>query len=144
MIYHQCKLDHVNVVDVVRRVPAVIIIGLLTFLIGLGSALNIDVLINQVLYMCICTYMDNFYVWQHVYNVCTYVTQILYYKIVLLIHKLKGCQKYFSLEKCGCPYKIEILKLTASNDWQVNYFLGIMYIHMYGMVHRKLCDMYET
>ena len=34
--------------NVVRRVPATIIVGLVTFFIGLGSALDIDILINQV------------------------------------------------------------------------------------------------
>ena len=35
-------------VNVVRRIPATIIVGLVTFFIGLGSALDIDILINQV------------------------------------------------------------------------------------------------
>ena len=35
-------------VNVVRRIPATIVIDLITFFIGLGSALNIDILINQV------------------------------------------------------------------------------------------------
>ena len=35
-------------INVVRRIPATIVIGLITFFIGLGSALNIDILINQV------------------------------------------------------------------------------------------------
>ena len=39
------------VVNVVRRVSAIITVSLATFSIGLGSALNIDVLINQV-YSC--------------------------------------------------------------------------------------------
>ena len=50
----------VTLLTVVRRIPATIVIGLVTFFIGLGSALNIDILINQVcmkwlacLYECI-------------------------------------------------------------------------------------------
>ena len=35
-------------VNVVRRVPATIIVGLVTFLVGLGSALSLDMLVNQV------------------------------------------------------------------------------------------------
>lgn len=35
-------------VNVVRRVAATIIVGLVTFFIGLASALNLDILINQV------------------------------------------------------------------------------------------------
>ena len=41
------------VLNVVRRVPATIIVSLVTFLIGLGPALHLDILINQV-YLCIC------------------------------------------------------------------------------------------
>ena len=36
------------IVNVVRRIPATIIVGLITFFIGIGSALNINILINQV------------------------------------------------------------------------------------------------
>ena len=45
---------------IVRRVAATIIVGLLTFCVGLGSALNLDMLINQVaVYMWngICIYI---------------------------------------------------------------------------------------
>lgn len=35
-------------VNVVRRVPATIAVGLVTFFVGVGSAQNIDTLINQV------------------------------------------------------------------------------------------------
>ena len=35
-------------VNIVRRVPAIIIVGLVTFFVGLGSALTLDMLINQV------------------------------------------------------------------------------------------------
>ena len=44
------------VINVVRRVPATIIVSLVTFLIGLGPALHLDILINQV-YLCICVTM---------------------------------------------------------------------------------------
>ena len=53
-------------INVVRRIPATIVIGLITFFIGLGSALNIDILINQVTMFEIVSK----YVWMHIHTKC--------------------------------------------------------------------------
>ena len=53
-------------VNVVRRIPATIVIGLVTFFIGLGSALNIDILINQVtMFKIVSRYM-----WMYIHTKC--------------------------------------------------------------------------
>ena len=55
---------YINLLNVVRRVPATIIVGSTAFLVGLGSALDLDFLINQVLalkiYVRVCTYIHTY------------------------------------------------------------------------------------
>ena len=48
VFYNNMYNHYVAFVYVVRRVPATIIVGLVAFFIGLGSALDLDILINQV------------------------------------------------------------------------------------------------
>ena len=64
------------VMYVVRRVPATIIVGSTAFLVGLGSALDLDFLINQVGF-------KNLHTYAHTY-VCTYVR--MYILMFVCIH----------------------------------------------------------
>ena len=53
-------------INAVRHIPATIVIGLITFFIDLGSALNIDILINQVTMFGIVSK----YMWMYIHTKC--------------------------------------------------------------------------